>query len=104
MSDPARTPERMKLESDILTPDAPPGSAPCSGSATYRLLSNADAICPGDERLCDDCQTWETLEANNPFFGQRYDGNFYVPMRRMSLNEKAERPAGGALPTTLKTL
>ena len=33
MSDPARTPERMKLESDILTPDAPPGSAPCSGSA-----------------------------------------------------------------------
>jgi hypothetical protein len=53
-----------------------------SGSA-YRLLNHRDAICPGDERLMDDCQTWETLgEADKHFFGTKYDANFFVPMRR----------------------
>jgi len=33
MSFPARTPERMDTTTNILPPDAPPGSAPCSGSA-----------------------------------------------------------------------
>lgn len=93
----AKRPRTNKAMSDPNIPDSPErvarGSSSATGSATYRLLSNADAICPGDERLCDDCQTWEVLESNNPFFGLRYDGNFYVPMRRMSLNAPSSATA-----------
>jgi hypothetical protein len=75
----------MKYKAD-LTQQRAPGSLHRDCSASYRLLSNADEICPGDERLCDDCKTWETLGEDDVFFGQKYDGNFFVPMRRMTPN------------------
>lgn len=50
----------------------------------YRLLNRHDAISAGDERLMDDCEAWEALEANCAHFGRRYDGNVFVPMRRKS--------------------
>lgn len=62
-----------------------------AGSATYRLLNRSDAMCPGDERLLDDCKTWEVIELTNPHIGQRYDGNLFVPMRRRSLNAPDQR-------------
>jgi hypothetical protein len=65
------------------------------GSATYRLLNRSDAMCPGDERLLDDCKTWEVIEPTNPHIGQRYDGNLFVPMRRRSLNDLRELPPIG---------
>ena len=55
-------------------------NASSDGSAKYRLVSSQDAICAGDERLRDDCETWEVI--TNEFVGTRYNGNFFVPMRR----------------------
>lgn len=66
--------------------------AAARGSATYRLLNRSDAMCPGDERLLDDCKTWEVIEPTNPHIGQRYDGNLFVPMRRRSQNAGTQRP------------
>lgn len=57
------------------------------GQVEYRLLGNQDAVCPGDQRLCDDCETWEVIDKKNcGFVGQRYDGNAFVPMRRKLQN------------------
>ena len=64
--------KKLKAESSL---------APASGSA-YRLVNALDTILQTDERLCDDCETWEAFEANNPHVGKKYNGNIFVPMRR----------------------
>ena len=51
-----------------------------AGSA-YRLLKEGDVICATDERLCDDCQTWDTLECDTWAAGKRYNSTVFVPMR-----------------------
>ena len=56
-------------------------------------------MCPGDERLLDDCKTWEVIELTNPHIGQRYDGNLFVPMRRRSLNDELRDRSGSGTPT-----
>ena len=63
-----------------------------AGSA-FRLLNEEDVICATDERLCDDCQTWETLECDTWAAGMRYNSTVFVPMRRaLTQNDEAHRP------------
>ena len=47
----------------------------------YRLLERGERIDVGDERLLDDCLTWEVI-ANGWEIGKTYDACAFVPMRR----------------------
>ena len=47
----------------------------------YRLLELGEQICEHDERLLDDCQTWEPI-LNGWEIGKNYDPCAFVPMRR----------------------
>ena len=47
----------------------------------YRLLERGETIAIGDERLLDDCQTWEVISKGWEI-GNTYDPCAFVPMRR----------------------
>jgi hypothetical protein len=68
----------MSKKLNVESAAAVAGAAPCS--AQYRIVSSQDVICAGDEQLCDDCETWEVI--THEFVDIRYNGNFFVPMRR----------------------
>lgn len=55
-------------------------------SAAWRLLDKRDAICPGDELLGRDRETWEVINPKEWAIGMRYDANLFVPMRRKRQN------------------
>ena len=59
-------------------------------SETKRLLNKGDVVSPDDEMLCDDLETWEPV-GKRFGIGQKYDANFFVPMRRRKSRDSVER-------------